>query len=270
MNRSIKKSVGKNGSNLQSDVAVVQSLLNDNIEKLVPFLPVPETGLIGPHTIFAIEEFQRRVVGLQSPDGRVDPGGKTLKILNEAVVVVPVAGPKPNTPAGQYTLTFSHGGTKPPSKANGKTDSLYESSVSLAGPKSGTFRGSIYPDDLSVRGRLKDGSYPIYLGFHKRAGKTPKAAHLKAESQGFRAALIVNNDAAVNVDSDNSAKKTSSAIHVHNGFSSQRFSDGCPTLHPDDWADFIKLFLIAFPDLSDWTATSTYVGRKIGTLVVEK
>ena len=281
MARTIQGSVGKGGTNRISDIKVVQSLLNDNLEQLAPLRPLAEDGKVGPHTVFAIEEFQRRVVGLRSPDGRVDPGGKTLEALNEADVPVPVSPPVPELPH-TYTLTFKHGGKKPPSSVvTGKTADLYESVVTLAGPKTGAFRGSIYPDDLSVRGRLKDGSYPIYLGFHKRSKEvtgddgtkkkvlvTPTAGDLVARSDGFRAALIVNADAPVPVHSDKPGKTTSEAIHVHNGYRSKRFSDGCPTLHPDDWAAFIKLFLDAYPNLSDWMATSTYVGRKIGTLQV--
>src|SRR5262249_50669096 len=156
-----------------------------------------------------------------------------------------------------YTLTAQHGGKKPPSSViAGKTADLYESTFTLAGPKSGTFRGSIYPDDLNVRGRIKDGTYDLFIGFHKRAGHTPAKSDLVVRANGFRATLIVNNDKSVPVLSDSPAKTTSSAIHVHNGFNSKRFSDGCPTLHPDDWSKFIKLFLEAYPNLSDWMSTS--------------
>ena len=33
---------------------------------------------MGPHTLAAIETFQRQVVGMAHPDGRLDPGGTTL------------------------------------------------------------------------------------------------------------------------------------------------------------------------------------------------
>ena len=57
-----------------------------------------------------------------------------------------------------------------PTNATKGTAGLYESKVTVTGPRTGSFRGSIYPDDLSQRGRLKDGTYDLYIGFHKRAG----------------------------------------------------------------------------------------------------
>jgi uncharacterized protein (TIGR02594 family) len=40
-------------------------------------------GKIGPLTIRSIEEFQRRVVGMQEPDSVIDPHGKTLRALTD-------------------------------------------------------------------------------------------------------------------------------------------------------------------------------------------
>ena len=84
MQRSIGKSVGKGGTNLEADVRTVQDLLN-----LVPsnkggpssFLNVD--GLAFGKTQEAINRFQRVALGMSSPDGRVDPGGRTLNKLGE-------------------------------------------------------------------------------------------------------------------------------------------------------------------------------------------
>lgn len=266
MSQSISKSVGKRCTNLRTDVATVQTLINKNIGKITPLRPLKVDGKLGSMTIGAIEEFQRRVVGFHRPDGVVDPGGKTLAALQTGR-----AAPKTAPVAGSFKVTFSHG-NEVPDKVKGShgTDGLYESTVSVTGPKSGTFRGSIFPNDMSVKGRIKDGSYSLYIGFHKRGGgsATPKAGDLVVRTNGFRATLIVNNDASVPVKSDNVSKTTSSAIHVHNGYRTKRESDGCPTLHPDDWSRFIKLFLGAYPGLGVWTSTSKYVGQKIGVLEV--
>jgi hypothetical protein len=196
---------------------------------------------------------------LTNPDGRVDPGGKTLAALNQEAK--PSA---PTVPVTAFRVIFAHGGTVPASTSS--AGNLYESTVTVSGR---TFRGSIYPDDMSVKGRIKDGTYDLYLGFHKRAGHTPNSSDLVARDNGFRAALIVNNDFSVPVISDNSSKTTSSLIHVHNGFNSKRYSDGCPTIHPTDWPGFIEIFLKTFPNLQDWTAQNSYVGRKIGSLEVK-
>ena len=264
---SIMKSVGRSngyGANLAADVKKIQQLLSDNAGKLIPLRPADVTGQCDAHTITLIEEFQRRVVKMARPDGRVDPGGRTLQLLNQGAAPAP---PQP-APTLTFKVTFQHHAKKPPSKSTTNTSDLYESTVTVAGPKTATFRGSIFPDDMSVKGRIKDGSYPISLGFHKRAGHKASAADLVARSDGFRAALIVNNDASVGVISDNPSKTTSSLIHIHNGYKTQRYSDGCPTLHPEDWKKFIQLFLDSYPNLSNWTSQGGYVGIKIGTLEV--
>jgi len=78
---SIQASVGREGVNRPGDVEAVQSLLNKFAKKLdVKALKVD--GVAGPRTRTTIETFQRRIVGLKYPDGRVDPNGKTLKSLN--------------------------------------------------------------------------------------------------------------------------------------------------------------------------------------------
>jgi len=77
----ISSSVGKGGVNQRHDVITVQTLLNDNIRKFGPLTDLKVDGLAGPHTVAAIEAFQRRLVGMSQPDGRVDPHGPTLKAL---------------------------------------------------------------------------------------------------------------------------------------------------------------------------------------------
>ena len=79
----ISGSVGKNGRNFFQDVKVVQRLINQNLHLLKPLVRVAEDGVMGQLTISAITEFQRRVVRMPSPDGRVDPNGATLKKLAE-------------------------------------------------------------------------------------------------------------------------------------------------------------------------------------------
>jgi len=85
----IAQSVGKNGVNQRDDVKTVQVLLNANIGKVVPLAPVPVDGQLTPATIRLIEEFQRRVVRMSLPDGRVDSAGKTLLRLNEGTLGKP-------------------------------------------------------------------------------------------------------------------------------------------------------------------------------------
>jgi len=77
----ITGSVGRGGTNNYGDVVTVQRLLNQNIQKLSPIPILRTDGIVGPNTIIAIEAFQRRVVGINPPDGIVDPGGKTFAKL---------------------------------------------------------------------------------------------------------------------------------------------------------------------------------------------
>jgi peptidoglycan hydrolase-like protein with peptidoglycan-binding domain len=69
----IDGSVGRNGANDRRDTRLVQHLLNDAGAGLTV------DGLVGPKTIGAIEQFQQRS-GIGA-DGRVDPGGATLRAL---------------------------------------------------------------------------------------------------------------------------------------------------------------------------------------------
>lgn len=78
----ITSSVGNRGTNNRSDVLVVQKLLNKHITSLSPLLHLLEDGNCGPVTTGVIIEFQKRIVGLNKPDGRVDPAGKTFEALN--------------------------------------------------------------------------------------------------------------------------------------------------------------------------------------------
>lgn len=79
----IRKSVGKGGVNNRAEVEIVQALLNKRIGDITPLRPLKVDGKIGPTTIRAIEEFQRRVVGMAEPDGVVDPHGKTVRALTD-------------------------------------------------------------------------------------------------------------------------------------------------------------------------------------------
>lgn len=80
----ITKSVGKGGVNDTWDVMTVQLLLNKFlVPGCVPGVkPLAADGACGNKTIAAIIAFQKAVVGMNWPDGKIDPGGKTLGALN--------------------------------------------------------------------------------------------------------------------------------------------------------------------------------------------
>lgn len=76
----ISAAVGKDGKNRPKDVKTVQRLLNKH--SLPPLRALTVDGKAGANTVGAIEHFQTVVVKMKSPDGRVDPGGKTIRHLN--------------------------------------------------------------------------------------------------------------------------------------------------------------------------------------------
>jgi hypothetical protein len=190
--------------------------------------------------------------------------GPEARIMGEPIAVKPA----------DYRIVFRYRGSGPASvKDYESTVTVHERQKDGSEKLVGTFTGSIFPDDMKTRGRVKDGRYDLYLGLHRRSkdGKalTPSKDDLVVKSQGWlRPALIVNADAAVPVDSLNPDKKTSTYIHVHNGFRNQRSSEGCLTLTPDDWPRFIAIFLDRYTDFADWHVEGKYYGRKIAVLEV--
>ena len=77
--RSMLASVGRGGLNRSEDVRLVQELLNRHLRPPQPWLVV--NGVVDSRTGAAIEAFQRYVVQMHRPDGRVDPGSHTFAAL---------------------------------------------------------------------------------------------------------------------------------------------------------------------------------------------
>jgi hypothetical protein len=75
-------SVGRNGVNRNDDVSKIQQLINEHLP--IPLRPLDVDGQCGPLTIGAIEEIQRRYLGMNRPDGKIDPHGATLRKLTGA------------------------------------------------------------------------------------------------------------------------------------------------------------------------------------------
>ena len=84
---SISHPVGVNAANHQADVSVVQDLLDMiPVAQGGPHTLLKVDGITGPKTLHAIREFQHRGCGFHWPDGRVDPGGKTIQHLQDDAV----------------------------------------------------------------------------------------------------------------------------------------------------------------------------------------
>ncbi len=80
--QTITASVGRDGVNRYSDVVLIQHLLNqyDIPDELIP---LKVDGQSGQKTEDRIEAFQRHLLGMSHPDGRVDVDGRTLRRLIE-------------------------------------------------------------------------------------------------------------------------------------------------------------------------------------------
>lgn len=83
----ISGSVGQGGRNAQIDVKTVQVMLNACGGAFGLATPLIEDGAAGPVTVAAIEGFQRRVIGLSSPSGCVEPGSATLLAMRDGLGV---------------------------------------------------------------------------------------------------------------------------------------------------------------------------------------
>jgi hypothetical protein len=79
-NVNISKPVGRGGRNLPEDVRKIQELLNQHMP--IPLRPLVVDGDCGPTTVAAIEGFQRRVLKMSRPDGKVEPQGVTMSALS--------------------------------------------------------------------------------------------------------------------------------------------------------------------------------------------
>lgn len=270
----IKSSVGANGANRNDDTRYVQQLLNRQPNGRYSFGKISVDGLVGPQTIGAITNFQRNVVGMSYPDGRVDPGYQTIKYLEKEAgspVGLPKAGSQEQAqgesePLPVLRVDYRHG----PRPDKGQ----YESEASFWGPNSSLLvDGSIYPDDMNTYGRIQDGYYPLWLGFHGRSGGTPDPKRdFKYKPQGGvpTPVLVVNRNQRVPIISDTPGINTSGNIHIHRGWNGNRGSAGCLTIQPPNWERVQTMLMDMYPNFSDWSGEGgdAFLGRQIGTLSV--
>lgn len=81
----ISNSVGEKGINLPFDAEKIQKLLNENLHLMPKIKKLVVDKKIGKLTIIAIRTYQKNVLKMINPDGRVDPNGRTLKSLQKTV-----------------------------------------------------------------------------------------------------------------------------------------------------------------------------------------
>src|SRR5262245_32894211 len=227
------------------------------------------SGCLYRDVLVGWEEYGRdsggTVTRLDDPN-RIVVGQTVYHIPTWAARKAPAPTPTPPPPAPDtrlFTLTFRHGGVVPGT-------AQYESAVTLAGPVSGIFRGTIYPDNLTKFGRIQDGHYDLSLTLHKKTG-TPEEKDLVVKTGGVRRpALTVNFSGLVPMIKQDGSRYMGDGINVHNGFYGERGSEGCLTIDASEWSRFIRIFLDRDPDLSDWfEGNGSWRGRKIGKLIVQ-
>jgi hypothetical protein len=95
-------SVGRRGVNRADDIRLVQRLINSHLP--VRLIPLSEDGICGPRTIFAIEAYQKSILGMKPPDGRVDPEGPTFRSLTRGGT-----GPQPAVPSASAAASQTAG-----------------------------------------------------------------------------------------------------------------------------------------------------------------
>ena len=153
----ITKPVGGSTPNPNpEEVRLIQRLLNKH--RPAPLNLIAENGKEGPETTAAIEEFQRRVVRLAKPDGRVDPGGKTFKALSGAaasplVKSDPKSGIFSHPDADKVTLSYGiQGDGKRVPELNSKAAQLLKSIVASCGMKAATLTSTLrtYHDQARI------------------------------------------------------------------------------------------------------------------------
>lgn len=238
------------------EVALLQSTLNECQNQNLAV-----DGIFGNGTKNVVIAFQQAKALIV--DGKVGP--QTWKALFSA--------------APRYVIRFKRGTAPNNSPTTPENDSHYECEVKtyrIDGNGTtllSTHRGSVEPSDINVRGRVNNGWYRLHLGLHKRSKNgqalVPTANDLVVKTNGYlRPCLVVNLDNKVPVTSNNPNKKFSTAIHIHNGFNTGRFSDGCQTLSPSHWSPFISHFLQKYNTLNDWHRNNSYRGREIGVLII--
>jgi len=96
--KSITASVGEGGENKPEDVLLVKTLLNKFYNSF-NLADANTNTKVGPTTIGVIKKFQQEKVGSANPDGRIDAGGKTWKVLNGETPAVTTGGNQ-QQPAG--------------------------------------------------------------------------------------------------------------------------------------------------------------------------
>jgi peptidoglycan hydrolase-like protein with peptidoglycan-binding domain len=179
----IEGSVGQNGDNLEKDVRLVQGLLNR--QDLTPLTKLAEDGRSGSQTIEAIRHFQGRKLNVQSPDGRVDPDGRTFRALNTAS---PERGTGENTETRKVDRDMRAERVDPQVQENAITTRVIDDLI----PKFGDIRAKIIGGYLSDSDQFWKVNYhwELLLTMVKHSLTLPIEDSDKKELQNIQSSLL--------------------------------------------------------------------------------
>ena len=147
----ISQAVGNSCPNIISDVKIIQGLLNHQIAALAPHQALKIDGDCGPVTIGLIEEYQKRVVLLKRPDGKVDPGGITISFLTD-IKTIPSTDSLDNFPNDKVSQRIL-------------TEQDYQSAATLLEVEIATIKAVAFVES-DGGGFLKDGKAKILFEGH--------------------------------------------------------------------------------------------------------
>lgn len=78
----IDASVGRGGINNKKDIFTIQKIIN---QIGVPLRPLMVNGVLETDTQYAIDWFQKNIVGFKNPDGLISPRGRTFRTLSKEI-----------------------------------------------------------------------------------------------------------------------------------------------------------------------------------------
>ena len=148
-------SVGRGGRNDAADVRLIQALLSPRLPAGTS--PLQVNGRVDQALLNAIVHFQRQVVGMASPDGRIDPGKRTFQALTGASTQHPTPTPPPPPPS---TVQAPSSTRTPPSAVTPPfADFILSKTQTLSG--SVGQRGQNKPADVQLIRLLLNAHLPV-------------------------------------------------------------------------------------------------------------
>ena len=150
----IKAPVGTGGKNINSDVKIIQQMLNalKPIEG-GPNVMLAEDGLIGPKTQAAITKYQKKALGWT--DGRIDVAGPTIKALMGYIIDSPtVPYGKLGAPASSSPSAGTPGGSAPSSTLGADSIAVAHVCLRVMEPRLHTLRWKLTRATPAMMGLL--------------------------------------------------------------------------------------------------------------------